>query len=257
VRLHNGSERTLSRLVHGRPRNLPSFQSIVRSIVEREEIGTGLALNATQFNLSRILDILRQRPLRAALLTVLATSVLCSPLVTFTPILVREIFQGNAGRFSIAVASFGVGGLLGATGLLGVAPGVDQRQLSSGSALAYGAVLILTGFTPWFWSLPPLLVLAGAAMTVSNTSANSLLQATAGAHLGQTVSLYMLAVRGGSSIGALVTGAEIGLLGVQHALLLKWDRRSRGANPDRAGVAPPAALFNRFGLAAREIVEPG
>jgi MFS family permease len=259
--------------------SMPSFQSIVPSIVEREEIGTGLALNATQFNLSRILgpsiagvlmstvgatacfvvsaasyvpfigvalwilprwsppavtsdairrlhplaglgDILSQRPLRAALLTVLATSVLCSPLVTFTPILVREIFRGNAGRFSIAVASFGVGGLLGATGLLGVAPGVDRRQLSSGSALAYGAVLILAGFTPWFWSLPPLLVVAGAAMTVSNTSANSLLQATAVAHLGQTVSLYMLAVRGGSSIGALVTGAKIGVLGVQHALLL-------------------------------------
>ncbi len=30
----------------------------------------------------------------------------------------------------------------------------------------------------------------------------------------------MLAVRGGSSIGALLTGAEIGLLGGRHAFLL-------------------------------------
>ena len=58
-------------------------------------------------------------------------------------------------------------------------------------------------------------------MTVSNTSANSLLQATADSRqLGQTVSLYMLAVRGGASIGALVTGATVSVLGVQHALLL-------------------------------------
>src|SRR5450755_4075272 len=35
--------------------SMPSFQSIVPSIVEHRQIGRGLALNATQFNLSRIL----------------------------------------------------------------------------------------------------------------------------------------------------------------------------------------------------------
>jgi predicted MFS family arabinose efflux permease len=58
-------------------------------------------------------------------------------------------------------------------------------------------------------------------MTISNTAANTLLQATASPGLlGQTVSLYMLAMRGGISLGALVTGAAAGLLGVQHALLV-------------------------------------
>jgi hypothetical protein len=58
-------------------------------------------------------------------------------------------------------------------------------------------------------------------MTISNTAANSLLQATASPRLlGQTVSLYMLAMRGGISLGALLTGATIGVLGVQHAFLL-------------------------------------
>ena len=260
--------------------SMPSFQSIVPSIVEHDQIDRGLALNATQFNLSRILgpsiagvlmssvgavacfvvsavsyvpfigvalwvlprwvpstaasetrgsirpftgigDIVRQPRLRGALLTVLTTSVLCSPLVTFTPILVRDILHGDAGRFSVAVASFGVGGLLGATGLLGVASQRDRRRLSSGFALAYAVVLIAVASTRTFWILPPLLVVAGAAMTISNTSANTLLQASAGTRqLGRTVSLYMLAVRGGFSIGALLTGAEISLLGIQRALLL-------------------------------------
>ena len=35
--------------------SMPSFQSIVPSIVEHEQIGAGLALNSTQFNLSRVL----------------------------------------------------------------------------------------------------------------------------------------------------------------------------------------------------------
>jgi len=260
--------------------SMPSFQSIVPSIVKREQIGRGLALNSTQFNLSRILGpsiagvlmasvgamacfvvsaasyvpfigvalwilprwtpepkragapprrsplssiglILRQPHLRGALLTVLATSLLCAPLVTFTPVLVMDVFHGDAARFSTAVAAFGAGGLLGAAGLLGIAPEVSRRRLSSGFALSYGVLLVLTAINPWFWGLPPLLVFAGASMTVSNTAANSLLQATAAPGLlGQTVSLYMLAVRGGISLGALLTGATVGLLGVQHALLL-------------------------------------
>jgi predicted MFS family arabinose efflux permease len=260
--------------------SMPSFQSIVPSIVTREEIGPGLALNSAQFNLSRILGpsiagvlmssvgamacfvvsaasyipfigvalwilprwtpeprsaeapprrhllagighVRREGHLVGALLTVLAGSVLCAPLVTFSAVLVKEVFHGDAGRFSTAVASFGAGGLLGAAGLLSVPPSVDRRRLSSAFAVAHGAVLMLTALNPWFWGLPPLLVLAGAAMTVSNTAANSLVQTTARPHLlGQTVSLYMLALRGGISIGALLTGALVSALGVKQALLL-------------------------------------
>jgi predicted MFS family arabinose efflux permease len=259
--------------------SMPSFQSIVPSIVPREQIASGLALNSTQFNLSRILGpaiagvlissigavacfavsaasyvpfigvalwilprrapeaphvgslprarlfagarkILRERPLRRALLTVVTTSALCAPLMTFTPVLVRDVFHGDAGRFSVAVASFGIGGLVGALGLLSVAPGVDRRRLSSGFAIGYGAVVTLTALNPWFWGLPPLLALAGASMTISNTSANAILQAAASPTLlGQTVSLYMLAMSSGLSVGALLIGAAVSLTGVQHALL--------------------------------------
>jgi predicted MFS family arabinose efflux permease len=260
--------------------SMPSFQSIVPSLVAREDLGRGLALNSTQFNLSRILGpavagllmatvgavacfgvsaasylpfvgvalwilprftaarpgpgaparprapgaiggILRQPHPRGALLTVLVSGVLCAPLVTFTPVLVRDVFHGGAGRFSTAVASFGAGGLLGAAALLAIAPGVDRRRLSVGASLACGAALALTALAPWPWALPPLLVVAGATMTVGNTSANTLLQATAAPRLlGQTVSLYMLAMRGGISVGALLTGVSVGLLGVQRALLV-------------------------------------
>jgi len=260
--------------------SMPSFQSIVPSIVSRDQIGRGLALNATQFNLSRILgpalagllmsgfgpiacfvvsaasyvpfigvalwilprwnppprgpatplrlgslaaarDVLRQQDPRSALLTVLASSVLCSPLVTFSAVLVKDAFAGGAGRFSSAIAAFGAGGLLGATALLSVSPGVDRRRLSAGFALVHAVALVLTAVDPWFWGLPPLLVLAGASMTISNTAANSLLQATASPDLlGQTVSLYILAMRGGICLGALLTGATVGVLGVRQALLL-------------------------------------
>jgi len=260
--------------------SMPSFQSIVPSIVDRDNIATGLALNATQFNLSRVLgpalagvlmasvgavgcfalnaasyvpfiwvalwllprgrtsrastdtfdrrqffasmhDIAGNPHLRGALLTVLFTSTLCGPLTVFCPILVKTVLNRDVGDFSIAIAAFGIGGISGAIVLLGISARRDRRRVSSWFAAAYGAVLVLVAINPWFWSLPVLLMLAGISMTISNTSANSLLQATAPPELrGQTVSLYMLAMRGGISVGSLVTGASVHFFGVREALIM-------------------------------------
>ena len=260
--------------------SMPSFQTIVASIVDRDRLPTGLGLNATQFNLSRILgpaiagalmasvgasgafavsalsyvpfilvalwilprtlpgtrgapvldrkaamDALRQvggdPALRGALLTVFITSVLCSPVLTFCPVLVRDAFAGNVGHFSLAVAAFGLGGLLAATGLLAVDPVRDRRPFASGFALAFALVLILVALDPWASALPLLFTLAGAVMTAANVSANAYLQVAAPVALrGRSVSLYMIAMRGGLAIGALATGASIRALGIREALLL-------------------------------------
>lgn len=260
--------------------SMPSFQSIVPSIVEREQIPSGIALNTTQFNLSRILGpaiagvlmtsvgmagafavsaasylpfilvalwvlprhtptaestswpsrqqlvqgvqaIWHQPSLRGALLTVFTTSVLCAPLITFCPVLIKAAFQGDAGHFSLTVGAFGLGGLLGATALLTMDPARDRRPLSSWAAVAYGVTVVLAALNRWAWALPALFVLAGIVMTTSNASANALLQATAPARIrGQTVSLFMLAMRGGVALGGLLTGLSVSLLGVRQALLL-------------------------------------
>ena len=260
--------------------SMPSFQSIVPSIVERKQIASGLALNSTQFNLSRILGpaiagvllmsvgavgcfavsaasyipfifvalwilpkqavvtsadtVLDRRHiianvkeiagiplLRGALLTVFLTSLLCAPLVTFIPVLIKDAFHGNAGHFSIAVGAFGVGGLFGAIMLLFVNVNYDRRYFSSWFAGVYGVVLVLAALNPWFWGLLILLVVGGTAMSVSNISANTILQANTPSQLrGQAVSLYMLAMRGGLSIGSLLTGISVSLWGVSSALLI-------------------------------------
>jgi len=261
--------------------SMPSFQSIVPSIVEHDQIGTAIALNSTQFNLSRILGpalagvlmvwtgalgcfaasafsyvpfilvalwilprrgqtpealgeevdpqsllsgirhITRMRNLRGALLTVLATSALAGPLITFAPVLVRNAFHANVTHFSGALGAFGVGGIVGAGSLLTVGADADWRRLCSRAALAYGIVVALAAIVPWFPLLIGLLVGAGALMTVSSASANTLLQRTAGPRLrGQSASLYMLAIRGGRSVGDLMTGISVNLFGIRHALLM-------------------------------------
>jgi MFS family permease len=77
--------------------------------------------------------------------------------------------------------------------------------------------LVLASLDP----LPVLLILAGFSISISNISANSLLQSTAPPHLrGRTVSLYMLAMRGGVSIGSLLTGLSVSVFGIREALLI-------------------------------------
>ena len=256
--------------------SMPSFQSIVPSIVEHDQIGLGLALSSTQFNLSRVIGpsvagvlmssvgaqacfavsalsyvpliaaalwilprsaarastalrssfdeaivIIREPPVRNALRIVLTTSGLCAPLVIFSPVLVRNVFQGTAGQFSGTVAAFGAGGLIGAAGLLAIGPGVDRRRVSASFAAAYGAILILTALNHWAWALPVLFVCAGIVTAISNTSANTLLQTTARPdRLGETVGLYILAISAGNSLGAILTGLSVSTLGVRTALFI-------------------------------------
>src|SRR5581483_11577607 len=110
---------------------------------------------------------------------VLTTSMLCAPLITFVPVLVKTGFHAGGTQFSAAMAAFGAGGLLGAFGLLSIPTSVDRRYLASGAALAYGAFVLSAGVTPWLWSLPVILVGAGAAASMTNTSANTIVQSSA------------------------------------------------------------------------------
>jgi hypothetical protein len=75
------------------------------------------------------MEVLRQRALRGPLLTLLISGAFCAPLVTFSPVLVKEAFDGNIAHFSTLLASFGAGGLLDAIVLLGIAPTVDRHRL--------------------------------------------------------------------------------------------------------------------------------
>ncbi|MDR3451695.1 MAG: MFS transporter [Rhodoferax sp.] len=262
--------------------SMPSFQTIAPSLVRREQIPTAIALNSTQFNLSRILgpslagvlmasvgaagafaanavsyvpfilialwvlpvlprvgsqlpaerltgrailqairQVVHLPALRGALLTVFTTSVLCAPVITFCPVLVKSLSQGGVGHFSLTMSVFGAGGLLGALGLLAVKPEQDRRPISSWLAVAFGVVVVLAALNRWLWGLPVLFVLAGIVMTASNASANALVQSLAPPALrGQAVSLFMLAMRGGLSVGSLLTGAVTSGLGIHEALLI-------------------------------------
>ena len=190
--------------------SMPSFSSIVPSIVERRQIGAGLALNSTQFNLSRIIGpalagilmatvgaigcfivsaasyvpfiavalmilprgktahsasdqfdldtpmlisgvIVRTPHLRDALLTTFFSGLLCGPLLTFAPVLVKNAFHGDAGQFSLSVSAFGFGGLIGAMASAGSSPFSRQTSNKFLVRAGFGVSLLMAALVPWFW----------------------------------------------------------------------------------------------------------
>ena len=261
--------------------SMPSFQSIIPSIVAPGDLGQAVALNSIQFNLSRILGpvlaglvmvkygavwcfsanalsyipfffavywmlpLLKKRPDSGAveahqmnpvahikkvvgdsgmgwmLASIFCTSFFCSPVITFIPVLVKNVMHADVGQFGNALTSIGIGGVLGAIFTFLMARRANIIKQSLCAALLSGAVIALISVAPALWQLRVLLVAGGFILTVANISASTLLQVqTQNETRGQTTSLFMLALRGGLSFGNLITGLFVSFAGVQHTLMV-------------------------------------
>jgi len=156
-----------------------------------------------------------------ALLSVFATSFFCSPIIAFSPVVVKEVLHADVGQFGGVLTAFGIGGIMGPLLILLTSSRLSPMKLSLIAALFYGLFVMGVSGVGTTWQLASILVGSGFLLTVANASANTFLQSCASDdNRGQTASLFMLAMRGGLSVGDLITGSMTSLLGVQHALLI-------------------------------------
>lgn len=260
--------------------SMPSFQSIVPSLVKQQDIKKAVSLNSTQFNLSRVLGpaiagivivrfgavacfsanaasylpfflalyfiyprkvvetqpqaeekpvellraflkLLRNRKVSLPLITTLVTNLFCGPLVTFCPVLIKNVFHAEVGNFGGAMAAFGVGGLMGAaSSFIPLPASLKRNRFAAMAAVFLSLVVVAIGFNHSLLLLIVLLVLAGAALTTVNISINTFLQENAvNAVRGRVASMYQLTLSGGISLGALLTGFTVSKLNISDALV--------------------------------------
>jgi MFS family permease len=246
----------------------PAYQAMIPSLVPRRDLPNAIALNSTQFNLSRVLGPVaggfilawigvvwcfalnglsffivvialtmmalpahvpstKPRALKEELkgglhfvrdarlvmvLTVMAfvTTFLAMPVSTFFPAFASEFLTGDQPpekRLAFLMASQGLGAIVGALMI-----GTIGRFKHMGRALL-GGQMPLALFVAAFAasrSLPLSLVLiflAGVASMAVFSMSFSLVQLTVPDELrGRVVSIYMVALRGGWPLGALVAG---------------------------------------------------
>lgn len=261
--------------------SMPAFQSIIPSLVSKDEVSEAVALNSIQFNLSRVLgpvlagiviagygvsvcyganlisfipfflslyfiyprggfkkihetnsdqstpllkqfkNILLVRTYQAPLLTVFVSSMFCSPLLTFCPVIVKNVFHGNAHDLGWSMTAFGAGGVVG-----GIIISVLNKKITGSKyfsnivAIFLGAIIVLVTMSPSLLILDLFLLIAGAALIVTNITSNSNLQKSAGDQIrGRVVSLFQMALHSGISLGSLLTGSASSKFGIIPVLI--------------------------------------
>src|SRR6185369_6978699 len=167
-------------------------------------------------------DLLRLPDVRLPLLTTLVNGLVCAPIIAFSSVLIKDVFHAEVGTYGGAMTAFGIGGLLGAaTSFISLPALFKGDKLASVIAIVLGFVMLSVGLTHSFPFLITLLVISGAALTASNIAVNIFLQENIlNTIRGRVVSLYQLALSGGISIGALLTGFVVTQLNISTALVI-------------------------------------
>lgn len=263
----------------------PAYQSLLPSLVPRRDLPNAIALNSTQFNLSRILgpmggtailvslgmaacfflnglsfflvviallmikapaplpstgprpeimtdlrqglDYVRHQRLMVTLIVLVVISMaLAMPLVTFMPTFAKTVLASAGGtpetRLSFLMAFQGLGAITGAL-LIGATTG---RKTSMGRYLlrvqaCTGLIIIAFGLSTTPALSYGLIFLCGIAFMSLFSMSFSLVQLAVPEELrGRVVSIYMVAVRGGGPIGALVAGYVADLTSAPTVLIV-------------------------------------
>lgn len=249
----------------------PAYQSLLPSLVPRRDLPNAIALNSTQFNLSRILgpmggtavlvslgmaacfflnglsfflvviallmirppapiattgparDIMTdlregltyvrgQRLIMTLTLLVVVSQFLAMPLITFLPTFARTVMADAGGtpetRLSVLMACQGLGAIAGAM-IIGTLGGrrTGMGRLVLGVQFVMGLIIVGFGASTSPWLSYTLIFLGGITFMAMFSMSFSIVQlAVPEALRGRVVSIYMVALRGGGPLGALVAG---------------------------------------------------
>jgi len=150
-------------------------------------------------------------PLKGLIVLSFVGSFCAMPLVTFLPVFARNVFHRDAKGYSVLLAAFGIGAILGAFGVAAFGNVRRKGVLAVIMQMIFGG--LMAGFavsrTPLLSYL--LLGLAGASLMVVFALFMTLVQANVENHLrGRVVSVYTLAFRGAMPLGNLTAGALAG-----------------------------------------------
>jgi MFS family permease len=249
----------------------PAYQSLIPSLVPRRDLPNAIALNSTQFNLSRILGptvgsailialgmaacfflnglsfflvvvalmlikapgpvphvgprkailtdlrqglsyVRHQRLMLTLMVLVVVSTSLAMPILTFLPTFAKTVLASAGGtaetRYSLLLACQGVGAIAGAL-LIGAFSGrlKHMGRILLGVQFAMGCIIIAFG-----WSTNPILsyvliFFGGITFMGLFSMSFSIVQLAVPEELrGRVVSIYMVALRGGGPVGALVSG---------------------------------------------------
>jgi MFS family permease len=159
-------------------------------------------------------------PLRGLIVLSFVGSFCAMPLVTFLPVFARNVFHRDAKGYSVLLAAFGIGAILGAVSVAAFGNVRRKGILAVVMQMIFGALMAAFAMSHTPLLSYVLLGLAGASLMVVFALFMTLVQANVENHLrGRVVSVYTLAFRGAMPLGNLVAGALAGAFSAPKVLV--------------------------------------
>jgi len=145
--------------------------------------------------------------LRALTALAFGTMFLGIPLLTFLPVIARDVFGGGVGDYSLMMTWSGAGSIAGALVVAWLGKFRHMGLVALVVQVVFGVLVVAFALSRVLWVSHAILLLAGAMLIVSMSLVTSLVQLIAPDALrGRVMSIYMVAFRGGMPLGSLVSG---------------------------------------------------
>ncbi|MBI2170069.1 MAG: MFS transporter [Actinobacteria bacterium] len=146
--------------------------------------------------------------------------VMAAPVVQFTAVFARDVFEVGEAAYGLLTAAFGAGAVVGAVALGAYGSGVRRSKLVVVGVLALGCAAAMLGAAPVYAvGLLALLAMGGAHLVIAG-SLNTAIQLIARDDMrGRATAVYMTAFTGSFPIGALLQGRMADAFGVQATVI--------------------------------------
>ena len=142
------------------------------------------------------------------------------PLLTFLPVMAKDVFKQDVVLYTKMMTTSGVGAVCGALFVAWLGKHRHMGRLMLGLLCAFGLAMTAFALSPSVEVSTAILFFTGALLVMCFSLNNSLVQLMAPPELrGRVVSIYMVAFRGGSPLGGLASGWMITQVGSAPTML--------------------------------------
>jgi len=186
-----------------------SYLAVIASLLAiRTTFVPAVAQESVIKSMRQGIDFLRKREGMVSLVTLaFFVTLLSYPLITFLPVMARDVFHGTSKTFTLFLCLSGAGSVTGALLIAGRAAQAGQATRSLEALLLLGVVISTFGLSHFLPLSTAAIFLAGALLMIVFALNTSLVQShVADAMRGRVMSVYNVAFRGGMPLGSVICG---------------------------------------------------
>ncbi|MDE0927351.1 MAG: MFS transporter [Acidimicrobiales bacterium] len=159
--------------------------------------------------------------IRTAILSVMLIAAFAMPLVQQVVVFAEEVFEVSPFWFGVLGSAQGIGGVLVAPWVAGMAGNLQRSRVQVVSLVGYGVAVVIFGLAPSFWVGFAALMVIGGVHLLSATNLNSTVQLQVDdAVRGRVMAIYLLGMLGVMPFSNLLVGALISSFGPRPVVVI-------------------------------------